>query len=223
MTKQPLFVRLAWILFLGGLFLYILSNQPYSTQQQGLSTSLSKVVAWLDADQKEQLQQTGMLDQLLTCDLDLSTSLPRSMRIGKPGFISLTARLDCPSGVNLQKQIFLRTKLVEEQNRVTPMGEILTQIQPSDVINNDWVVISKAEGSIAGSLWVYLDIVVADEQVIQLLVASIPIQTKVESILDLNQHSLNWILSGLSGIGAVLLVIHWLRRLIPRKKIGSKA
>jgi hypothetical protein len=219
MTKQPVLVRLGWILFLSGLFLYILTNQPYATQQQGLRTSLSRVVAWLDADQKEQLQQTGMLDQLLTCDLDLNTRFPRSMRIGKTGFISLSAMLDCPSTPDLQQLIFVRTKMVEEQNRVTPMGDILTKIQPGHVNQNDWAVISGDEGLVKSTLWVYLDIAASDEQVIQLLVASIPIQTKVESILGLDQHSLNWILPGMSGIGAVLLAIHWLRRLISRRKI----
>ena len=215
--KSNKFTQAGWLLILSGLILIGFLSLPQADKRQQVVVQLEQAIGWLDAAEKVSLEKGAALKSIASCEIDLDVKTPRTMRIGKMGQISLTALMICPSPINANGLLHLRTKLTEEQNRVVPVGEISQKLLPGQNSFGYWSVVSSTTGQIDGTLWVYLDIGNPNLKKATIPLASIPIGMKITSVFGLEQGALFQICYWLIVVGVMLLFIDWISTRIARK------
>jgi len=141
------------------------------------------------------------LDLRLHQDISLCLRWPKQVKAGdtaevwlqiNPGKVleSISANEDC--------QILLSAELAMIGLGQSPQGEIQTAFDESRVTTLTWQLQGDIEGEYQGTLWVNLDFMDKNGEMIEVSIAALDIQTEVKGLWGLNSISATWL--GMLGL-----------------------
>ncbi|MCD6401102.1 MAG: hypothetical protein J7L73_04150, partial [Anaerolineales bacterium] len=103
---------------------------------------------------------------------------------------SISANEDC--------QILLSAELAMIGLGQSPQGEIQTAFDESRITTLTWQLQGDIEGEYQGTLWVNLDFMDKNGEMIEVSIAALDIQTEVKGLWGLNSISATWL--GMLGL-----------------------
>jgi hypothetical protein len=141
------------------------------------------------------------------CRVDLSTRWPDRLRVGLTAGIEQSLQLTCPGTPADALPIRAVARLEETSRLALPDGPIEKPLQPGKAVSFVWRIQVEPAGIWQGVLWTSLLVPLADGSSAELVLSSLPIQGRAESLLGLSHQALTnlgWVFLGL-GLGWLAL------------------
>lgn len=157
-----------------------------------------------------------------TINQEVNSSLKGSIWLKNPTVVwarqTNSIRLQINSADDIAHQTIL-SRLDLPGTLFTPNGVVIQTIQPGETVNFAWRINVPSQGNFAGTIWIYQasPVDLTQQAPEKKLLAAIPIQLVVKSILGLGWKDIQIISWTLSVIGLAMIYevfLPWIRKLI---------